>query len=158
MQRPYESLISIVSKFPWYATDLYTLKQRDLLFQAVFDLVELLKRQIKKGHTAPSLGPVLLRRLCKVSMECRGFTDFQKRAVLMCCELPEFESAFYTISVRNARVTLGNKFQGLGLRDGIVPEVSEVHNHLYVTTLFSIQFAVSLLIFDLGVRETHFPQ
>ncbi|EPS40535.1 hypothetical protein H072_5620 [Dactylellina haptotyla CBS 200.50] len=37
LQRPYESLMSVVTKFPWGDTEFYTLRQRDMIFHAAFE-------------------------------------------------------------------------------------------------------------------------
>jgi len=70
--------MSIVSKFPWFAVDLYNIEQRDYIYQALLSAVDILKRQIKRGRTMPNLDLELLKALLRVGIRCSGFTDAQK--------------------------------------------------------------------------------
>ena len=82
LQRPYESILSIVAKFPWFAVNVYTIQQRDIIFQALLATIDILKRQCKRGRTTPNLDTELLKKLCKAGVFCTGFTNKQKREVV----------------------------------------------------------------------------
>jgi hypothetical protein len=70
--------LSIVAKFPWFAVQLYTLQQRDFIFQHLLQSVEILKRHIKRGKAMPNLDQELLKTLVRAGTMCPGFTDVQK--------------------------------------------------------------------------------
>jgi hypothetical protein len=78
--------MSIVSKFPWFAVDLYTIQQRDYIFQALLSAIDILKRQIKRGRTMPNLDLELLKALLRVGIRCSGFTDTQKLELVKTAE------------------------------------------------------------------------
>ncbi|KAF8476954.1 hypothetical protein BDZ91DRAFT_787566 [Kalaharituber pfeilii] len=82
LQRPYESILSIVAKFPWFAVGIYTMHQRDIIFQALISVIDILKRQCKRGRTTPNLDAGLLRKLCKAGVFCSGFTSKQKFEII----------------------------------------------------------------------------
>lgn len=82
LQRPYESILSIVAKFPWFAVSVYTIHQRDIIFQALIFTIDILKRQCKRGRTTPNLDAELLKKLCKAGVVCTGFTNKQKREII----------------------------------------------------------------------------
>ncbi|RPB01847.1 hypothetical protein L873DRAFT_1886583 [Choiromyces venosus 120613-1] len=86
LQRPFQSLLSIVSKFPWFAVDFYTIEQRDYIFQALLSAVEILKRHIKRGKTMPNLDQELLKSLVRVGAMCSGFTDVQRHELVKMAE------------------------------------------------------------------------
>lgn len=78
--------MSIVSKFPWFAVDIYTIQQRDYIFQALLSAIDILKRQIKRGRTMPNLDIDLLKALLRVGIRCSGFTDTQKYELVKTAE------------------------------------------------------------------------
>lgn len=78
--------MSIVSKFPWFATDLYTIAQRDYIFYALWTAIDILKRSIKRGRTTPNLDVDLLKALLGVGIRCAGFTDAQKYELVKTAE------------------------------------------------------------------------
>jgi hypothetical protein len=78
--------MSIVSKFPWFAVELYTIEQRDFIYHALLSAVDILKRQIKRGRTMPNLDVDLLKSLLRVGLRCSGFTDFQKYELVKAAE------------------------------------------------------------------------
>ncbi|KAI5810020.1 hypothetical protein DFH27DRAFT_170935 [Peziza echinospora] len=82
LQRPYESILSIVAKFPWFAVNVYTIHQRDIIYQALLSTIDILKRQCKRGRTTPNLDTELLKKLCKAGVFCSGFTNKQKREII----------------------------------------------------------------------------
>lgn len=74
--------MSIVAKFPWFAVSVYTIHQRDIIFQALISTIDILKRQCKRGRTTPNLDTELLKKLCKAGVICTGFTNKQKREII----------------------------------------------------------------------------
>lgn len=78
--------MSIVSKFPWFATSMYTIAQRDFIFNALWTAIDILKRSIKRGGTTPNLDVELLKALLCVGIRCAGFTDAQKYELVKTAE------------------------------------------------------------------------
>ncbi|KAK6526663.1 hypothetical protein TWF281_009867 [Arthrobotrys megalospora] len=117
LQRPYESLMSVVTKFPWKETDVYTLKQRDLIFQAAFEAGELLKRQILRGKAGPNIDLKLLRRLCRTISFCPGFTYRQKLTFLDAMGITTTE-CFAILGDLGISHPLATQFQALTVRPG----------------------------------------
>ncbi|KAK6511965.1 hypothetical protein TWF481_000864 [Arthrobotrys musiformis] len=117
LQRPYESLMSVVTKFPWKETDDYTLKQRDLIFQAAFEAGELLKRQILRGKAGPNIDLRLLRRLCRTISFCPGFTYRQKLTFLDAMGITTTE-CFTILGDLGISHPLATQFQALTVRPG----------------------------------------
>ncbi|KAK6533251.1 hypothetical protein TWF694_002205 [Orbilia ellipsospora] len=117
LQRPYESLMSVITKFPWRETEFYTLKQRDLIFQAAFEAGELLKRQILKGKAGPNIDLKLLRRLCRTISFCPGFTYRQKLTFLdaMGIDTTECVTILGDLGISHP---LATQFQALTVRPG----------------------------------------
>ncbi|KAK6348750.1 hypothetical protein TWF730_009523 [Orbilia blumenaviensis] len=117
LQRPYESLMSVVTKFPWKETNVYTLKQRDLIFQAAFEAGELLKRQILRGKAGPNIDLKLLRRLCRTISFCPGFTYRQKLTFLDAMGITTTE-CFAILGDLGISHPLATQFQALTVRPG----------------------------------------
>ncbi|KAG0636334.1 hypothetical protein HOY80DRAFT_891538 [Tuber brumale] len=127
LQRPFQSLLSIVSKFPWFAVSFYTIEQRDYIYQALLSAVEILKRHIKRGKAMPNLDQELLKSLVRVGAMCSGFTDVQRHELVKIAEfgaegiyLEEIMSGFHI-------------FRALGRRPGAdrkMVEVCTLHKNL----------------------------
>ncbi|EWC43418.1 hypothetical protein DRE_07641 [Drechslerella stenobrocha 248] len=117
LQRPYESLMSVVTKFPWKETTAYTLRQRDLIFQSAFESGELLKRQILRGKAGPNIDLKLLRRLCRTISFCPGFTYRQKLTFLDAMGITTSE-CFAILGDLGISHPLATQFQALTVRPG----------------------------------------
>ncbi|KAJ6262119.1 hypothetical protein Dda_2924 [Drechslerella dactyloides] len=117
LQRPYESLMSVITKFPWKETAAYTLRQRDLIFQAAFEAGELLKRQILRGKTGPNIDLKLLRRLCRTISFCPGFTYRQKLTFLDAMGITTTE-CFAILGDLGISHPLATQFQALTVKPG----------------------------------------
>ncbi|KAL8950327.1 MAG: hypothetical protein Q9222_003632 [Ikaeria aurantiellina] len=80
MQRPFECMISTLSKFPWSAVDYYTLANRNEMFDATADLIELLADQLSRGNEAwaPHLSESLLTELLYAGLNAPGFSEQQR--------------------------------------------------------------------------------
>ncbi|KAK6350362.1 hypothetical protein TWF696_006594 [Orbilia brochopaga] len=117
LQRPYESLMSVITKFPWKETAAYTLRQRDLIFQAAFEAGELLKRQILRGKAGPNIDLKLLRRLCRTISFCPGFTYRQKLTFLDAMGITTTE-CFAILGDLGISHPLATQFQALTVKPG----------------------------------------
>jgi hypothetical protein len=112
--------MSIVSKFPWFAVNLYTIQQRDYIYQALYSAIDILKRQIKRGRTMPNLDIELLKALLRVGIRCAGFTDAQKYELLKTAE-------FGAEGIRvDADIGILSGFEALGKAIGAERKVLEV--------------------------------
>ncbi|KAK5556027.1 hypothetical protein LTR46_005873 [Exophiala xenobiotica] len=84
-QRTFESTISTLYKFPWYATGLYTLQQRDILFKTYTRQLEILIIKVDPGSAGTSrevgLDNKLLMDFLFAGMNCAGFSERQKAIV-----------------------------------------------------------------------------
>lgn len=121
LQRPFQSLLSIVSKFPWFSVDIYTLEQRDYIFNALLQATDILKRHIKHGKSMPNLDSDLLKSLVRVGVNCAGFTDIQKYELIKTAE-------FGAEGIRLERIIPGLEgFEAIGRRPGVDVGVLEVY-------------------------------
>lgn len=78
-QRPFELMMSILAKMPWYADDLITVVQRQAMFSAVKRMISALHKKIGHRDTCPvQLNKQLLDRLARGAMRCHGFSVVQK--------------------------------------------------------------------------------
>lgn len=59
-------------KFPWYATDMYTVHGRNMLFQALIQMIRALVKRLDKG---PALGldGILIYDLVQIGLRCPAF-------------------------------------------------------------------------------------
>lgn len=64
-------------QFPWYATKLYTVHDRNCLFEMVNRQIKALVARVKKSNTV-GLDQRLLRDLLKAGLSCPAFNDRQK--------------------------------------------------------------------------------
>ncbi|PLB49208.1 hypothetical protein P170DRAFT_313766, partial [Aspergillus steynii IBT 23096] len=76
-QRTYESTVSTLYKFPWYATKLYTVHERNQLFELVNRHILSLVSRMKKTNTI-GLDHRLLRELLYAGLNCPAFNERQK--------------------------------------------------------------------------------
>ncbi|CAG8955948.1 hypothetical protein HYFRA_00008802 [Hymenoscyphus fraxineus] len=77
-QRPFECLISTLSKYPWHMTQYITLADRKRLFDATVKLVKFLLYRIRNEDDPVHLNKPLLRRVVKACLACDGFTPVMK--------------------------------------------------------------------------------
>lgn len=88
-QRPFESMISILRKLPWYKTDCITIQQRYSVYNACYQLIGLLQHSINEKKNQEHLTPQLLKRLSTSAMLCHGFTINQKDNIAYAAGIPE---------------------------------------------------------------------
>ncbi|KAL8963389.1 MAG: hypothetical protein Q9193_000342 [Seirophora villosa] len=79
-RRPYESMISLLSKFPWFAVDRYTLRTRNEIYRQTLRLIALLVDQLRRGHEAylPHLSESLLTELLYAGLNAPAFSEQQR--------------------------------------------------------------------------------
>lgn len=88
-QRPFESMISVLRKLPWYKTDCITIKQRHSIFNACVQLIRLLQNALKDGKNEEHLTQVLLKRLWTSAMLCHGFTVTMRDSIAYLADIPD---------------------------------------------------------------------
>ncbi|KAL1970334.1 hypothetical protein VTN77DRAFT_5494 [Rasamsonia byssochlamydoides] len=76
-QRTYESMVSTIWKFPWYATTMYTVADRDNLFQAINRQILALTARIAKEKVI-GLDHKLVNDLLRAGCSCPAFNERQK--------------------------------------------------------------------------------
>ncbi|EMC94317.1 hypothetical protein BAUCODRAFT_25533 [Baudoinia panamericana UAMH 10762] len=79
--RVYESWISTLHKFPWYAVDCITISERDMIFSATMSITDSLLEELNRsrGKIDPSKPtPVTLQELTVAVLTCPGFSEQQK--------------------------------------------------------------------------------
>ncbi|CAG7943006.1 unnamed protein product [Penicillium salamii] len=79
-QRCFESLISTIWKFPWNANNLYTIYQRNQLFQLLCQMIDILIDRMHQNNTV-GLDHRLLLELTRTGINCPGFNPRQKWTV-----------------------------------------------------------------------------
>ncbi|KAL1956397.1 hypothetical protein VTO42DRAFT_7380 [Malbranchea cinnamomea] len=79
-QRTYENMISTLYKFPWYATTLYTVEDRNTLFYALINQLKALLPLVKRKKTL-GLNERLLDDLLFAGLRCPVFNERQKFAL-----------------------------------------------------------------------------
>ncbi|GES63151.1 hypothetical protein ATEIFO6365_0014019900 [Aspergillus terreus] len=129
-QRTYESTISTLYKFPWYATELYTVDDRNQLFELTNRHILSLVSRIQKSNTI-GLDQRLLRSLLHAGLDCPAFNDRQKYTLCVNSEdmseivnFPDFGKWFpfdTLVSLPNADRQALQYYAGLISR-GTVPE------------------------------------
>lgn len=85
--RVYETLISILYKYPWFATDYVSARERDALFGSTLHLLQCLMFELSKEKHDMKSSPLdvttsLLQELASAMLVCVGFTDRQKAVVV----------------------------------------------------------------------------
>ncbi|KAL4772638.1 hypothetical protein BDW60DRAFT_222251 [Aspergillus nidulans var. acristatus] len=106
-QRTYESTISTIYKFPWYAPWTYTVADRNQLFELANRHIQCLATGIK--HKTVGLLEKLLRELLQAGLSCPGFSERQKYTL---CMNSQIESEINKLSVMSKWFpfdTLSNK-------------------------------------------------
>ncbi|KAJ5092588.1 hypothetical protein NUU61_007458 [Penicillium alfredii] len=76
-QRTYESMISTIWKFPWFATDMYTVHAYKELFLTLRGMIMILKDRIRRRNTV-GLDQRLLFELVNAGVNCPAFNPRMK--------------------------------------------------------------------------------
>ncbi|CAG8558974.1 1877_t:CDS:10 [Paraglomus occultum] len=79
-ERPFENIISILTKFPFHQGDLYTTLQRDLLFETLKLAIESLKIHMSKEYHR--IEDTLLERMLRAGILTPVFTERQKLMIV----------------------------------------------------------------------------
>ncbi|EEA26942.1 hypothetical protein TMatcc_004778 [Talaromyces marneffei ATCC 18224] len=88
-QRTYECLISTLWKFPWFATSMYTVADRDELYQAAVQQILELCERVKQCRII-GLNESLLVDLLRAGVKCPAFNERQKFCLIAAAEMPAF--------------------------------------------------------------------
>ncbi|EPS28431.1 hypothetical protein PDE_03377 [Penicillium oxalicum 114-2] len=76
-QRPYESIISTIWMFPWYAADMYTVHTRNKLFVTLKEMIAALVERLKRKRDV-GLDQRLVSELLNAGIQCPAFTPRMK--------------------------------------------------------------------------------
>ncbi|KAK1580326.1 uncharacterized protein LY79DRAFT_592295 [Colletotrichum navitas] len=90
-QRPFECLISTLTKFPWHMKANVTVQQRYAIHKATCDLVRILVNSIQDKRDELNLTHRLLKRLVIAAMRCEGFSTLQKDDIAYLVGMNEME-------------------------------------------------------------------
>lgn len=69
--------------------DFITIEDRNLLFQATKDLLNLLVERVHNGREDVHLTPMLLKRAWRAALRCPGFTPTQKDDIVCICSIDD---------------------------------------------------------------------
>ncbi|KAL2871536.1 uncharacterized protein BJX67DRAFT_389109 [Aspergillus lucknowensis] len=85
-QRTYESTISTLYKYPWYAPQLYTVHDRNQLFELANRHIIALVARVKRVNTV-GLDQKLLHDLLQAGLKCPAFNERQKYTLCVNSEI-----------------------------------------------------------------------
>ncbi|PQE21292.1 hypothetical protein CJF32_00006429 [Rutstroemia sp. NJR-2017a WRK4] len=77
-QRPFECLVSTLLKFPWYRVEYITCADRQMLYKATVQLLELLVERVENSEDPINLNGQLLKRVWRTALRCEGFSPTMK--------------------------------------------------------------------------------
>ncbi|KAH7018279.1 uncharacterized protein B0I36DRAFT_388519 [Microdochium trichocladiopsis] len=88
-ERPYESYISVLKKFPWDETCYITIHMQHVMYDTAQKLLDFLQDRIGHGEstTCHRLTPQLLKRFVAACLLCPGFTVLQKDNIMVSANL-----------------------------------------------------------------------
>ncbi|SZF00782.1 unnamed protein product [Blumeria hordei] len=87
-QRPFESLISTLYKFPWFMVNHITIEDRDLLHRTTMQMLRFLRERVVSDYNNMYLTPMLYKRVWRAALRCRGFSPSQKDDIVLLVGLP----------------------------------------------------------------------
>ncbi|KAK1987412.1 hypothetical protein LZ30DRAFT_645993 [Colletotrichum cereale] len=90
-QRPFECLISTLTKFPWHMKANVTIKQRYAIHKATCDLIRILVSSLQDKRDELNLTRRLLKRVVTAAMRCEGFSALQKDDIAYLVGMDEME-------------------------------------------------------------------
>ncbi|GKT66602.1 RNA-binding domain protein [Colletotrichum tofieldiae] len=90
-QRPFECLISTLTKFPWHMKANVTVQQRYVIHKATCDLIRILVSSIQERRDELNLTHRLLKRVVTAAMRCEGFSVLQKDDIAYLVGMDEME-------------------------------------------------------------------
>ena len=71
-------MISLMAKYPWSRTQLYTLSERNRIFKTVHDQLGALVEHLRRRGSQAPLDFTLLNDLLDAGLKCPGFSERQK--------------------------------------------------------------------------------
>ncbi|KAL0937900.1 uncharacterized protein CTRU02_207631 [Colletotrichum truncatum] len=90
-QRPFECVISTLTKFPWHMKSHITVQQRHAVHKATCDLLRILVGSIRDRRDEVNLTQRLLKRVVGAAMRCEGFSTAQKDDIAYLVGMDEME-------------------------------------------------------------------
>ncbi|KAK1730166.1 hypothetical protein CaCOL14_007941 [Colletotrichum acutatum] len=90
-QRPFECLISTLTKFPWQMKSNVTVQQRHAMYKATCDLLRILVGHIRDKRDEVNLTHRLCKRVVAAAMRCEGFSITQKDDIAFIVNMSEME-------------------------------------------------------------------
>ncbi|GAB5587567.1 hypothetical protein Unana1_02467 [Umbelopsis nana] len=79
-ERPFENIMSIVCKYPWYQPNLVTALQRDHIYECLKLAIECLCTHVSKDYI--TIDPTLVIRMVRTGVMCPSFTERQQTVIL----------------------------------------------------------------------------
>ena len=128
-QRVYESMISLILKYPWWRSDLYTLSERDQIYRATREMTRTLSNMLYHGRVQrideAKVTPQLLEQLLTVGLSCPAFTEQQRHELYIATQgmvgTPRFVSAEFSPHW---------PFTALGRRDNVSEAYIRYYAHI----------------------------
>ncbi|KAL4936741.1 hypothetical protein BDV06DRAFT_233056 [Aspergillus oleicola] len=143
-QRTYESTISTLHKFPWYATEMYTVHDRNQLFELANRHIKCLVERMQKTNTV-GLDQKLLHDLLQAGLKCPAFNERQKYTLCINSEisteinkLPELSKwfPFDTLArMSNFQEDIHIYFAGL-ISQSTLPELEEMVENMELSNMY----------------------
>ncbi|KAI8371543.1 uncharacterized protein BYT42DRAFT_580642 [Radiomyces spectabilis] len=84
-ERPFENIITVITKYPWHQADLITTMHRDHIYEMLKLAIESLKTHLAKDYV--HIESTLLERLARSGVMCPAFTERQKLTLLQTARL-----------------------------------------------------------------------
>lgn len=113
-------MISLLAKYPWTRTDLYTLKERNFVFKAAVSQIRALAENFRHKGSRPPLDFILLNDLFTAALKCPGFSERQRADIV--------DASNGLVEIREYVPQLAKRwpFEAIGVRNGSVPEMEGV--------------------------------
>ncbi|KAG2224206.1 hypothetical protein INT45_001324 [Circinella minor] len=79
-ERPFENIISVITKYPWHQVHLISTMHRDHIYEMLKLSIESLKTHLSKDYV--QIDSTLLERVTRAGIMCPAFTERQKMTLL----------------------------------------------------------------------------
>ncbi|KAI9254843.1 hypothetical protein BY458DRAFT_579830 [Sporodiniella umbellata] len=114
-ERPFENIITVITKYPWHQPHLITTIHRDHIYELLKLSIESLKIHLSKDYI--QIESTLLERLVFAGIICPAFTERQKTALLQIAriECPPQMASFLSIEPITGIVPKVEKPKGIPL-------------------------------------------
>ncbi|KAK4635208.1 hypothetical protein CLAFUW4_01396 [Fulvia fulva] len=83
--RVYESMITTLQKYPWYAVEHVTIRERRAIYDCTINLIRILMENLRRANSRYSPlepTPALLQELAVAALTCPGFSEKQKSNIV----------------------------------------------------------------------------